>query len=304
MSVQELDAVKAKITSLPPMHAQSVEGLRILYDKAERAFPVGPGVAVERVMAHGVAAERLTPAGADRTACLLYLHGGGYAIGSARSHRHLAADLARRAGIAALVPDYRLAPEHPSPAAVDDAVAAYRSLLDQGLAPGRIAIAGDSAGGGLTIACLLAAHARGLPMPGAAACLSPWTDMTASGASHRTKAAVDVLCSAPDIARWRKAYVPDDNWTAPLVSPALAELGHVEGLPPLLIQVGTDEILLDEARLLAAKVKSTGTSVTLEEWPGMIHVWHWYWPVLEEGRQANTRIAAFLRAHLTSAAAG
>ena len=295
MSRQELEAVKAKIKSLPPSHTQTLAALRQLYDKAERAFPVGSDVAVEKVVATGCVAERLSPAGADRQACLLYLHGGGYAIGSPRSHRHLAADLARRAGITALVPDYRLAPENPFPAAVDDALAAYRSLLDAGVAPARIAVAGDSAGGGLAISCLLAARDAGLPMPGAAVCLSPWTDMTAAGASYRDKADVDVLVSQGDLTRYGAAYVGSASRIDPLVSPALADLA---GLPPLLIQVGGDEVLLDDARLLAVKAKAAGITVQIAEWPGMIHVWQWYWPVLEEGRQANAAIAGFIKEQL------
>lgn len=288
----ELDAVKAKIKALPAAHTQTLADLRRLYDKAQRAFPVAAGVIVENVMAGSVPAERVTPPGADPTACLLYLHGGGYGIGSPRSHRHLAADLAARAGVTALVPDYRLAPEHPFPAAVDDALAAYRSLLDRGLAPGKIAIAGDSAGGGLVVACLLGARDAGLPMPAAGVCLSPWTDMTAAGASYQTKADADVLVTVHDLTRYRTAYLGDTPWTTPLASPLHADL---KGLPPLLIQVGSDEVLLDDARALAAKVAAAGGSAVLEEWPDMIHVWQWYWPVLEAGRQANAAIAAFLK---------
>jgi epsilon-lactone hydrolase len=292
LSAQELEAVTAKIKALPPSHTQTLEDLRKLADKAVRAFPVGQNTIVENVVIGAMAAERLTPAGADRSACLLYLHGGGYAIGSPRSHRHLAVDLAARAGITALVPEYRLAPEYPFPAAVDDALAAYRSLLDAGLAPGCIAIAGDSAGGGLTVACLLAARDAGLPMPAAAACLSPWADMTASGVSYQSKATVDVLVKKEDLMRYGTAYLGGAKSTATLASPALADL---TGLPPLFIQVGSEEVLLDDARLLAAKAEAAGVAVTLEEWPDMFHVWQWYWPMLEEGRQANVAIAAFIK---------
>ena len=196
------------------------------------------------------------------------------------------------------MPDYRLAPEHPFPAAVEDALAAYRSLLDAGVAAKRIVIAGDSAGGGLAVSCLLAARDAGLPMPAAAACLSPWTDMTASGGSYQSKASVDVLVSQGDLTRYGAAYLGAASPTAPLASPALADL---EGLPPLLIQVGSEEVLLDDARLLAAKAEAAGVAVSLDEWPGMIHVWQWYWPVLEEGRQANAALAAFFKKHLEQA---
>lgn len=290
-----IEAVRAKIEALPPSHGQPVEALRALYDKAVRAFPVGDDVAVEAAVVGGVPSERVTPAGVATDACLLYLHGGGYAIGSPRSHRHLAAAIARHAGIAAVVPDYRLAPENAYPAAVDDALAVYRAVLDGGIKPSRVAIAGDSAGGGLTVAVMLAARAAGLPMPAAGICISPWTDMTAAGASHRDKAAVDPLVKGPDLARWRDAYLAGADRRTPLASPLHADL---TGLPPLLIQVGEDEVLLDDSRALAARAKAAAVDVRLEEWPRMIHVWHWYWPMLEDGVRAIAGIGAFARQRL------
>ncbi|MBL8673368.1 MAG: alpha/beta hydrolase, partial [Rhodospirillales bacterium] len=218
-------------------------------------------------------------------------------IGSPRSHRHLAAAIARAAGIAAVVPEYRLAPENAFPAAVDDALAVYRAVLDGGVAPARVAIAGDSAGGGLTVALMLAARAAGLPMPAAGVCISPWTDMTAAGASHRDKADVDPLVKGPDLARWRDAYLAGADTRTPLASPLHADLA---GLPPLLIQVGGDEVLLDDSRELALRAKAAGIDARLEEWPGMIHVWHWYWPMLAEGGRAIDGIGAFLRGRLAA----
>ncbi len=292
MAERGIEAIRAKLATLPPSTDVSVEALRTQYDKAVRVFPVGPDTRVEDVAIGGVACERLTPAGAATGDCLIYLHGGGYAIGSPRSHRHVAAEIARLAGTVAVVPDYRLCPEHRHPAAVEDALAVYRGLLDGGIAANRIVIAGDSAGGGLTIACALAARDAGLPMPAALVCLSPWTDMEGSGESHVTRAARDPMVRAADLARWRSAYMGDADPRAPLASPIHADL---RGLPPMLIQVGDEEVLLDDARLFAERARAAGVEAKLEVWDRMIHVWHWYWPMLDEGAQAIATIAAFMR---------
>lgn len=296
MSNRGIAAVREKLAKLPRSAEQTLEESRSIYDKATRAFPLPPDITREDVTLGGVPAERLTPQQARKDQALIYLHGGGYGTGSPRSHRHLAGDIARRAGVVALVPEYRLAPENPFPAAVDDALAVYRDALKQ-FAPGRIAIAGDSAGGGLTIAVLLAARDAGLPMPAAAICISPWTDMTASSASFTERAAVDPLVTMEGLVRWRQFYIGDGDRRAPLASPAHADL---KGLPPLLIQVGGDEILLDDSRLLADKARAVGIDTVLEVWPQMIHVWHWYFPMLDEGERANAAIANFMRDRLAA----
>lgn len=296
MSNRGIAAVREKLAKLPRSSEQTIEEVRTIYDKATRAFPLPSDIAREDVRLGGVPAERLTPHTARKDQALIYLHGGGYGTGSPRSHRHLAGDIARRAGVVALVPEYRLAPENPFPAAVDDALAVYRETLTQYAAP-RIAIAGDSAGGGLTIAMLLAARDAGLPMPAAAICISPWTDMTASSASYAERAAVDPLVTMDGLVRWRQCYIGDGDRRAPLASPAHADL---KGLPPLLIQVGGDEILLDDSRLLADKARAAGIDTVLEVWPQMIHVWHWYFPMLDEGEHANAAIAQFMRDRLAA----
>ncbi len=296
MSDRGMDAIRARIAKLPPSDTQTLEQMRTLYDKATRAFPLPDGIAREEVSVGGVACERLTPKGARTDSVLLYLHGGGYGIGSPRSHRHLAGDIARRAGVTALVPDYRLAPEHPFPAAVDDSLAVYRELL-KSVSPKRIAVAGDSAGGGLTAALLLAVRDAGLPLPAAGICISPWTDMTSSGASYRERASVDPLVTMTGLSRYRDAYLREADRRTAYASPGHADL---KGLPPLLIQVGGDEILLDDARLLADNARAAKVETRLEVWPGMIHVWHWYFPMLDEGERANAAIAQFMRDHLAA----
>ena len=223
---------------------------------------------------------------------ILYLHGGGYVIGSLNTHRALAGEVSRAAQAPVLLIDYRLAPEHPFPAAVDDGVAAYRWLLDQGFAPEHTAIAGDSAGGGLTMAVLLAARDQGLPMPGAGVCISPWVDMTCSNDSYTTRADADPMVGSAGITQMAAMYLNDTEPTNPLASPNFADLS---GLPPLLIHVGTDEVLHDDSVALDARATAAGVDSTLEVWDGMIHVWHAFYPMLPEGKEGIERVGDFLR---------
>jgi acetyl esterase/lipase len=243
----------------------------------------------------GRPAEWVAAPGASQDRVLLYLHGGGYCVGSINTHRHLAADLSRAAGLRVLLLDYRLAPEHPFPAAVDDAVAAYRFLLDAGCDRRRLAIAGDSAGGGLTAATLLALRDADLPLPAAAALLSPWLDLTQSGESMASRAAVDPMVQRDALQRMADAYLNGADGSTPLASPLFADLRH---LPPLLIHVGSAETLLDDSRRFAARASTAGVDATLEVWDDMVHVWHAFGFVLPEARDANARIGDFLRRHL------
>jgi len=292
MSQRGIDVVRAHLAKLPPSDQMTIEERRAQYDKAERVFQTPADVAIERVMAPAQPAEWLTPPGVRADAVVLYLHGGGYVIGSPRSHRHLAAAIARAAGTRALLLDYRLAPEHPFPAALDDAVAAYEWLLAHGVAPRRIVVAGDSAGGGLTVATLVALRDRGRPLPAAGVCISPWTDLTCSAASYQTKKAVDPIVTLDSITLMAKAYVGAGDPKAALVSPLFADL---RGLPPLLVHVGSDEMLLDDARGLAERARQAGVDVAVEEWPAMIHVWHWFQPMLAEAEKATAAIGTFVR---------
>jgi monoterpene epsilon-lactone hydrolase len=191
--------------------------------------------------------------------------------------------------------DYRLAPEHPHPAAVEDATAAYRFLLDTGISPGNLAIGGDSAGGGLTVACLIALRDAGLPLPAAGVCISPWVDLTQSGESMDSKADEDPMVSREALQVMANAYLGGGDPKEATASPLFADLA---GLPPLLIQVGTAETLLDDATRLAERAKSQGVDVTLEAWEEMIHVWHAFAVLLPEGRQAIERIGEFLSERL------
>jgi epsilon-lactone hydrolase len=295
MSDKGIHAVRAHLAKLPPSNTLSIAERRAQYERAERFFPTPPDVKIEVVTAPDRSAEWLTPPGARQDAVVLYVHGGGYVIGSPRSHRHLAAAIARAAGTRALLLDYRLAPEHPFPAALEDAVAAYQWLLRTGIAPARVVIAGDSAGGGLTMATLLALRDRALPMPAGGVCISPWVDLTNSAASYTSKAAVDPIVTLESIALLTQAYIGTGDPTQPLVSPLYADL---RGLPPLLIHVGSDEVLLDDALGLAARAQAAGIDVTVHEWPAMIHVWHWFLPMLDEAEKAVTEIGAFVQARI------
>jgi acetyl esterase/lipase len=250
------------------------------------------GARSEKVDAGGVRAEWITAPGAAADRAILYLHGGGYVLGSIHSHRDMCERLSRAAQARVLALDYRLAPENPFPAAVEDATAAYRWLLTQGLDAKRLAIAGDSAGGGLTFATLLALKNAGDPLPACATPLSPWVDLEALGESMTTKAAQDPMVQKPLVAEMAKTYVPSGDLRNPLAAPLY---GDLRGLPPLLIQVGSRETLLDDAVRIADKAKRAGVAVEIEVWPGQIHVWQIFASRLDEGEQAIQKLGAFIR---------
>ncbi|HVA77681.1 MAG TPA: alpha/beta hydrolase [Candidatus Binataceae bacterium] len=252
---------------------------------------VARDVACTALDAGGRPAQWIEAPGAAADRVILYLHGGGYVVGSITTHRAMVARIARAAQARALLIDYRLAPEHPYPAALDDAVAAYRWLLGQGYRPGKIVIAGDSAGGGLTLATLLKLRDHGITLPAAGIGISPWTDLEGTGESVKTKAAIDPMVTQDNLASSAKMYFADHDPKDPLISQIYADF---RGLPPLLIQVGESEILLDDATRVAARAKTAGVSVELETWPEMVHVWHVFAKILPEGQQAIDKIGKFV----------
>jgi monoterpene epsilon-lactone hydrolase len=256
------------------------------------AQPVPDDIQVESVDANGVPAEWVVPPDAANDRVILYLHGGGYVIGSLNTHRSLVAAIARSASARALSLDYRLAPEHPFPAAVDDAVTGYRWLLTIGAQPEQIVIAGDSAGGGLTIATLIALRDLGEPLPVAAVCLSPWVDLEGIGESMASKADADPIVQKEPMQRMAAWYLAGADTRSPLAAPLYADL---RGLPPLLIQVGTSETLLDDSTRITERARAAGVDVTLEPWEEMIHVWQLFGPAIPESRDAVERIGAFIR---------
>jgi acetyl esterase/lipase len=213
----------------------------------------------------------------------------------------MVARIARASKAKALAIDYRMGPEHPFPAAVDDACAVYRWLIAQEYKPGRIVISGDSAGGGLTLATLLALRDSGAPMPAAAVPISPWADLEGTGASIKTRAATDPMVDLAGLQRMASLYAGGQNLKNPLISPIY---GDYKGLPPMLIQVGDAEILLDDSTRVAERAKAAGVKVELEAWPEMFHVWHVFAKILPEGQQAIDRIGQYVLAHASPAEHG
>lgn len=250
----------------------------------------------EPVDAGGVACERVTPANAEAGRHILYLHGGAYVGGSPRSHRPLVAWLAQAAKSAALAADYRLAPENPFPAAVEDAVAAYRWLLNEmGGDAAKIVIAGDSAGGGLTVATALALKAQGLQQPAGLFVISPWADLTQSSDTYRTKAEADWMITKAGLDENAREYVGGGDARDPLASPVF---GDLSGLAPLLIHVGSEEALLGDSLLLADRAGQAQVQVRLDVYPHMFHVWHAYSGRLTAARQALAEAGAWIDARL------
>jgi acetyl esterase/lipase len=257
-------------------------------------FSFDGSAAYRRVNAGGVTAEWVTAEGSADGRVVLYLHGGGYVIGSVQTHRILMAGLSQASGARVLGLDYRLAPEHPFPAAVEDAISAYRWLLAEGYDPAGISVAGDSAGGGLTVAALVQIRYLGLPMPGAAVCISPWVDMEGIGESMETRSEADPMVKKDGLEFMARTYLGGSDSRAPLAAPLYADL---RGLPPTLIQVGDAEVLLDDSTRLAGIAREAGVDVKMDVWDDMIHVWHLFAPILPEGRQALAQAGDFIKKH-------
>lgn len=291
MASEQLQIVLDLLKQNPVGLGDDIQAMRAGMEATAAAVPAD--VKVEPTTLGGVPGEWVTAPGADAGAVLLYLHGGGYVMGSPNTHRDLVARLSRASGLPAFAADYRLAPEHPFPAAVDDAVAVYRALLASGVRADRVTVAGDSAGGGLTLALLAAIKAAGEPMPAGAAVISPWTDLALTGASLTARAAIDpMIKGAEPIALMARHYLGSADPKHRLASPLYA--GY-EGFPPLHIQVGTSEVLFDDGARVAARACEAGVPVVFEPWQDMIHVWHAFAALLPEGQQAIERMGSWLR---------
>ena len=294
MSQQQLQQIIQMLKAQPIAGHPTVQDMRANFEQMATVFPLAADVKYEPVNAGGVKSEWVTTPGADAGRAVLYLHGGGYVIGSINTHRDLASRISRATKARVLLIDYRLAPEHPFPAAVEDSVAAYRWMLAQGLKPSRIAVAGDSAGGGLTVATLVAIRDAKLAIPAAGVCLSPWIDLEGIGDSMKSKASVDPMVQKEALLEMAKHYLNGQDARSPLAAPLYADLA---GLPPLLVQVGTAETLLDDSTRLAERARKAGVKVTLEPWNDMIHVFQVFAPMLDEGQQAIDKIGEFVRAN-------
>jgi len=292
--MSEIDAIRALLTSKPRPVGWSERRERI--DEVGAVWPVAEDVTLAAVDAGGVPGEWSSVPGSDPSRVLLFFHGGGYCSGSIASHRRLVSEAGRAAAVRTLAIGYRLAPEHPYPAALDDAVSAWRFLRGEGFAAAHIAIGGDSAGGGMTIALINRLRAAGEEPPGCAWLISPWTDLTMSGETLATKDAIDPLIHKPYLEELAAAYVPAGiDRKDPSVSPLYADL---HGFPPALIQVGSAETLLADATRFAAAAGASDVAVTLEIWPHMIHAWPMWNAHLEPGRRALASAGAFIESHL------
>jgi acetyl esterase/lipase len=291
MRSEQLENIIALLRSSDSNGPSTVDDWRVAYDNLGRLVPANPDIAVEP--ADGVRGEWI---GDGDGSIVVYLHGGGYCIGSLTSHRAMLTHLAAATEGRVLAVDYRLAPEHPFPAALDDAIAAYR-FVAAGHDPSSIVLAGDSAGGGLTVATLMALRDAGDRLPAGGICLSPWADLSQSGATIHSNATIDPMVRADDLDRWADAYAGTTDPRRPELSPLF---GDLTGLPPLHIEVGTAEVLLDDSRRLAARVRASGGEVTYLEGEDLVHVWHFFAGQVPEADEAIRRVAAFVRARTAS----
>jgi acetyl esterase/lipase len=292
MSQAQLDKLVTLLRERPQPDPKTVEAMRARMEELGDKMPAPAGAIVEKLTVAGCPAEWVSAPGANPNRQVLYLHGGGYVIGSCHSHRNLAYNISKAVDGRCLVLDYRMGPEHPFPAAVDDAVAAWAWMIEQGGNPARMAIMGDSAGGGLTIATQVALRDKGMALPACSVPISPWTDLEGTGGTIKSKAAEDPMVAEEGLHWFSGLYRADTDVRHPLVSPLYADLS---GLPPMLIQVGPAEILLDDSNRVAAKARTQGVDVTLEVWDQMPHVWHLFSPMLDEGMDAIAKLGAWTR---------
>jgi acetyl esterase/lipase len=292
----EIDAIRALLGAKPRPVGWTERRQRI--EEVGSVWPVAEDVRLTSLDCDGVPAEWSATPGCDDGRVLLYFHGGGYCSGSIKSHRRMVTEAGRAAGVRTLAIDYRLAPEHPFPAARDDAMTAWRFLRRQGIAADDIVVGGDSAGGNLTIVLINALRAAGEALPACAWLASPWTDLTMSGATLASKDAVDPLIHKAYLEELAAAYAPAPmDRRDPAVSPLFSDL---HGFPPVLIQVGSAETLLADATRFAAAAGGADVRVTLEIWPQMIHAWPMWNAKLSDGRRALQSVGNFVRAHIGS----
>ncbi len=300
MASPQLQTIIQMLKARPSAADATLEQGRAAFENATQIFKVPADVTRTKVDADGVPAEWISAPNSTGAATIFYLHGGGYVIGSVNTHAELVSRLSRVSGARALSVDYRLAPENPFPAGLHDALTAYRWMLNQGVDPQTVVIGGDSAGGGLTLATLLALRDAGDRLPAAAILLSPWTDLTGGGESRVTRRDADPMIN-PDLeALGAAAYAGTNELTNPLISPLLADLS---GLPPMLVQVGDAEVLLNDSTRLVEKAKACGVDATIEVWDEMIHVFQFFGAMLPEAGQATEKLGAFIRERVAAKAA-
>ena len=298
MSAEQRENLEAILRQSAFPADMDVSELRRLLRELTSAQPLPADVTVTAAALGGVPTAEITVDGIEPRHVILYFHGGVYVLGDAFQAAGLASEIGRRTHAKVISVDYRLAPEHPYPAAIDDALAAYEALLNNGTAPADIAFAGESAGGGLAVATLVNARDHGLPLPAAAFVMSPYADLTLAGATMETKREADPLLSRENLQPRIPDYTAGEDAAAGLISPVFADLS---GLPPLIIQAGTHEVLLDNAVRLARQAATADVEVTLDITPRVPHVFQAYYPVLDEAVAVLDRAGQLLSAHLASA---
>lgn len=284
---QARESLSRRLQGVDPL---DMEALRRAYDAYAENDPMPEMSTLSEIDLGGVSCLGLLPKGCSGDHVILWLHGGGFAMGSSRSHKGLASQVAASAKIAAIVPDYRLAPEHRHPAALEDCVRAYQAVLGEGVQANRIILAGDSAGGGLAVATALKLKELGLAMPAGMVLLSPWVDLANRGWSHGAKAQRDPFLTTSGLATRAKQYLGDGNLS-------LLD-ADMRGLPPTFIQTGEAEILMSDSTALAERLGAAGVPVTLEIWPEMFHVFQARYPMLAQARQAIQRLGQWSAAHV------
>jgi len=294
MTSFQFQAILQLLRTSPTPENLSVAERRAAEEMMAAQTPLPENVYVEEITAVSQPALLIAAEGTRDERVVLYLHGGGYCVGSPLTHRDIAWRLSAASAARVLLLDYRRAPENIFPTAVHDVVAAYRWLLEQGIDPAHLALAGDSAGGGLALAAMVQLRDEGIPQPAAAALLSPWVDLALTGGSLHSRAGDDPVLTLAQLQEFARLYLGENDPREPLASPLYADL---TGLPPLLIQAGTAEILLDDAVRLAERAEAAGVEVTLDIWPEMIHVWQGFAGFLPEGQTAVTQIGAYIRRH-------
>jgi epsilon-lactone hydrolase len=292
---------RAKIDSMlrgiePPEPVRTIEEHRAWYAALMSRMIVPDGTRTTEVDLAGLRTLLVEPEGESRPGTILFFHGGSWVLGSPETELCLTAGLVVRTGFRAYSPDYRLAPEHPFPAGIEDTLSAYRALLDDGSDPSTIAFAGDSAGGGLTVTTCLAARDAGLPLPAAIVAFSPGLDLTRTGESMEAKAGIDPILTRAGLELTGAMYMAGQDPRQPLLSPAVG--ADLTGFPPMLFQVGTNELLLDDSTRLAARATAAGVDVILDITAGVSHVFQTYAGILDEADQALDRAALFLRQHI------
>lgn len=292
MAGPEIKTVVEMLRSAPKNPNATVPEMRASFESSMSQMPLPANTKTTPVKIGGVGAEWVDSPKARPDHAILYLHGGGYVMGSPATHRSLAGKLSETSQARVLVLDYRMAPEAPFPAAVDDAVAAYRWLLDQGFAPAKLAVSGDSGGGGLALATMVSLRDKDVALPKAAALFSPWVDMTGTSETITSRASVDPMVQKEGLLAMAGLYLNGQDNKSPLASPLFADL---RGLPPMLIHVGDHETLLDDSRALDKRAKAAGVDSTLVVWEEMIHVWQLFYPMLPEGAQSLEGMGEYLR---------